>query len=150
MKIIRSKKQNGWTTIWVFLFSAAFLSCPALAIAQQASNLKVEVPEGMELKEISAGYQVLVPKGIKMEMDGNQVKIESSREYFLRRFEEVEKRLKQLEENQKELQKLLEELKGAGVEQLKQGQEQLSQEIQNLKEEVTDLPRNGEKTAENP
>ena len=68
----------------------------------------VTVPEGMELIQISNGYNILVPKGVKVTKDGGQIKVEDEREFFLRRFKEIEDRINALEQGQAVVDQLLE------------------------------------------
>ncbi len=64
--------------------------------AQGNPNIE-EVPEGMELVEMSPGYKILVPKGQKINKMGDANILENISVYVGRRFSQMESRFIELE-----------------------------------------------------
>ena len=69
--------------------------------AQGNPNIE-EVPEGMELVEMSPGYKILVPKGQKINKMGDANILENISVYVGRRFSQMESRLIELESKQRD------------------------------------------------
>lgn len=62
------------------------------------ADFSQEVPEGMEIVNVTAGHRLFVPKGAKIKKIGAQIIVESDTEYMSRRFEENEQRFQKIED----------------------------------------------------
>jgi hypothetical protein len=87
-----------------FLFFGVFFWCFAV-FAQlpygqnpELFNITQEIPEGMEIVNVTAGHRLFVPKGAKIKRIGAQIIVENDTEYMSRRFEENEQRFIGIEE----------------------------------------------------
>jgi hypothetical protein len=69
------------------------------------------VPEGMEVIQVSPGYSILAPKGMKLVKSGQELLPEQINQYSARRFEEMEQRFNKDEARITELEQDIEQLK---------------------------------------
>jgi len=72
-----------------------------------------DVPQGMEVVQITSGSRILVPKGAKVKKVGAQIIIEGDQEYFSRRFQEVTQEIENLKGSVSVLQNQIEKLNQA-------------------------------------
>ncbi len=66
---------------------------------------------GMEVVRTGPNTEIVIPKGLKIYKDGAVSVMETTSEYMVRRFLDVEKRLDEIEAKEEELEKELKELK---------------------------------------
>ena len=79
----------------------------------------VAVPPGMEVIRTGTNTEIVAPQGLKIYKEGAVSVMETTSEYMVRRFLDVEKRFKEIEEQEKELKEELDKLKET-VERMKQ------------------------------
>lgn len=98
----------------------------------------------METIQVSNGYQMVVPKGAKVEQVGGQIKVQDPVDFLIQQFNLLEARVKAIEEKQEELKKILQEKRKDSslyIEELKRAyqllqvnQEEIKREVQRLEE----------------
>jgi len=89
-------------------FGIVLLVLPVLSSAQDKdytvndnsdeanNNTNSVVPEGMEAVNVK-GFNLLIPKGAKIDFNGAQLIVEDTTQYMSRKFEEIDMRLKKIE-----------------------------------------------------
>ena len=87
------------------IFGVIFIVSVSFAQYDHNSDPKKDndVPEGMEVIQVTGGYKLIVPKGAKIKKIGAQIIVEGTREYMSRRFTDMENRLAKLEKAQDDL-----------------------------------------------
>ncbi len=129
----------------IFIFISMFLWAVNMALAQKEPQPKdSDVPQGMEAIKVTEGYRLIIPEGAKIKRIGGQIIVEDSREYEVRKFQDLESRLTKMDQNQEEFKKIYEgtkestsaKLNDMSVQlfQLEKNQEELRQEVKDLKE----------------
>ncbi|HTY45950.1 MAG TPA: hypothetical protein VMD52_08180 [Patescibacteria group bacterium] len=99
----------------VFFIVVCLVLCGSLFVLAQ-NNQEQAAPDGMEYIQVSNGYKILVPKGMKLIPVGSYERVEKLDTYVARRFEEMDKRLKEIETGQAQMQGELAQLKAAVAE----------------------------------
>lgn len=70
-----------------------------------------DVPEGMEVIQVTGGYRLIVPQGAKTRRVGAQIIVEGDKEYYSRRFYELSQEIADLRTQVEELKRQVGELK---------------------------------------
>jgi hypothetical protein len=96
----------------IFFIVICLVCCSSLLVLAQNDQNQAP-PEGMEYIQISNGYRILVPKGMKLIPVGSYERVEKLDSYVARRFEEMEQRFKAVEASQFQMQGELAQLKAA-------------------------------------
>ncbi len=96
----------------IFFIVICLVCCSSLFVLAQ-NDQNQAAPEGMEYIQISNGYRILVPKGMKLIPVGSYERVEKLDVYVARRFEEMEQRFKATEASQVQMQGELAQLKAA-------------------------------------
>lgn len=85
----------------------AVLFCSSFVFAQQDPSANVQggdVPEGMEVVNVTGGYRLIVPEGAKTRRVGAQIIVEGDKEYYSRRFHELAQEIADLKAQLEKLQ----------------------------------------------
>ena len=94
-----------------YLGAAAIIAWLFLMGNSLAAELKrYESSNGMDTIQVSDGYKMIVPQGMKVKMEGGQVKVEDPTEYIVRRLQSLEDEINQLMVNQSQCNELVSKL----------------------------------------
>lgn len=92
----------------------ALVLVPVLVFAQQEPSVSAQggdVPEGMEVVQVTGGYRLIVPEGAKTRRVGAQIIVEGDKEYYSRRFHELSQEIAGLKAQIEQLKEQMSELK---------------------------------------
>lgn len=108
--MIASRRQ----TIGLFFVFFCVLALSLNVFAQQDQDPVAQggdVPEGMEVIQVTGGYRLIVPQGAKTRRVGAQIIVEGDKEYYSRRFYELSQEITDLRTQVEELKRQVGELK---------------------------------------
>ena len=125
---------------YFFLLVLIASSAPVVC-AQEKFEKKSLGEEATETIQVSDGYQLIVPKGSKVEQVGSQVKVEDPTEYLLKKMTDIEARLQKIEANQEELEREIQVLQTAPKDSpvLLELLSKMQQEQEDSKKEIGDI-----------
>lgn len=116
----------------IFILAIAILMVAGIALAQQDHDDNEDVPDGMEVIQVSDGYRMIVLKGAKVEQVGAQIKVEDPGVYFMKKLRVIEDQIKEIEEKQNNF---IEKFKLGGND---EGQiiDKIDEKIEDVKEDI--------------
>ncbi len=89
--------KKAFVFFWVLLCCLSVFAQLPYGQNPEPFNMTQEIPQGMEIVNITAGHRLFVPKGAKIKKIGAQIIVENDTEYMSRRFEENEQRFIEIE-----------------------------------------------------
>ncbi len=110
--MINLRRQATGLLLFLTFFFIPVFSLTVFAQQDQASVAQGgDVPEGMEVIQVTGGYRLIVPQGAKTRRVGAQIIVEGDKEYYSRRFHELSQEIIDLRAQIEELKRQVDDLK---------------------------------------